>query len=151
MNIATAFGFSIPGTPEHVADARCQLAEFLAEAGMPADVVDSAVLAGCELITNAVLHSASGLAGGKVTVHAVVAPFGWGQVDVCDQGPIPSGEQRSPFQIQASGRSETGLGLFLVTGLSFETGAYDDPDGHVAWFRIGWSSPPLVNGGDRRP
>jgi serine/threonine-protein kinase RsbW len=142
VSIATAFGFQVPGTPEHVAEARHQLAAFLTDAGVPGDVVDNAVLAGCELVTNAVLHSASGLAGGKVAVHAVVAPYLWAQVDVCDDGPIPPDQERSTFQIHATGRSESGLGLFLVTGLSVETGAYDGPDGHVAWFRLSWQPAP---------
>jgi anti-sigma regulatory factor (Ser/Thr protein kinase) len=138
--INSACGFSIPGTPEFVKKARNELAAFLTSAGLPDPVVDDAVTAGCELVTNAVMHSASGLVGGEVSVHAVVAPYSWAQVDVSDQGPIASGSQRSPHQ-QVSRGAEGGLGRFIVAGLSAELGDYTAADGrHVTWFRITWST-----------
>jgi anti-sigma regulatory factor (Ser/Thr protein kinase) len=135
---ANAHGFSIPGTPEHVKDARDQLAGFLTRAGLPGVLVEDAVLAGCELITNAVLHSASGLAGGNVIVHVTIGDYGWVQVDVIDQGLIPATGVRSPHQRISRG-AEGGLGRFIVAGLSGELGDYTADDGqHVAWFRITW-------------
>lgn len=136
MTPANAFGFSIPGAPEFVQKARDELAGFLTTAGLPREVVDDAVLAGSELVTNALIHSASGLAGGEVTVHAVVDPYGWAQVDVSDQGPVPAGA--TPEQHIARG-AEGGLGLLLTAGVSSEIGDYTAPDGHhVTWFRLTW-------------
>lgn len=138
--INSACGFSIPGTPEFVKKARDELAAFLSSAGLPDPVVDDAVTAGCELVTNAVMHSASGLVGGEVAVHAVVGPYGWAQVDVSDQGPIPDGRARSAHQRVSRG-AEGGLGRFIVAGLSGELGDYTAGDGrHVAWFRIAWAT-----------
>lgn len=147
MITASAVGFTIPGTPQHVGQARHRLAGFLTEAGAASAVVDDVLVAGSELITNAVLHSASGLPGGLVTIHAEIDTDGWAQVDVCDQGPIPPGATLSPFQIQAASGREGGLGLDVAAGLSSDlrefTGAGGD---HITWFRI-----PLARPADKRP
>jgi ribosomal protein S27AE len=86
--------------------------------GSPA--ADDAALLTSELVTNAVLHSASGLPGGTVTV-SVRAENGSVRVDVIDQGQVP------PRMAAPGG---LGKGLAIVSQLADVFGA-DGPD---RWF-----------------
>ena len=72
------------GRPESVSAARAWVAGFLP--GSPA--ADDAALLTSELVTNAVLYSASRLPGGLVTV-SVRTGNGSVRVDVIDQGDVP--------------------------------------------------------------
>ena len=77
---------SFAGRPESVGAARSWVAGFLP--GSPA--ADDAALMTSELVTNAVMYSASGLPGGAFTV-SVRAGDGSVRVDVTDQGEAPRG------------------------------------------------------------
>ena len=107
---------SFPGLPESVGAARSWVAGFLP--GSPA--ADDAALMTSELVTNAVVHSASGLPGGTFTV-SVRAGDGSVRVDVTDQGEAP----RRP-----SAHAGLGRGLFIVSQLADVFGA----DGADRWF-----------------
>ena len=106
------------GLPESVSAARAWVAGFVS--GSPA--ADDAVLLTSELVTNVILHSASCLPGGQVTV-SVRAMDDVVRVDVVDQGVVP------PDLITPRG---LGQGLVLVAALADVFGA----DGCDRWFAI---------------
>ena len=106
------------GLPESVAVARAWVAGFLP--GSPA--ADDAALLTSELVTNAILHSASRLPRGQVTV-SVRAMGDMVRVDVVDQGAVP------PCLAAPRG---LGQGLVLVAALADVFGA----DGCDRWFAL---------------
>ncbi len=106
------------GRPESVSAARGWVAGFLP--GSPA--ADDAALLTSELVTNAVLYSASRLPGGIVTV-SVRTGNGSVRVDVIDQGDVP------PCLAAPRG---LGAGLAIVGELADVFGA-DGPD---RWFSL---------------
>ena len=106
------------GLPESVAAARAWVSSSVP--GLPA--ADDVALMTSELMTNAVLHSASRLPGGQVTV-SVRTCDGTVRVDVVDQGAVP------PDLTALRG---LGLGLPLVAELADVFGA-DGPD---RWFAL---------------
>jgi anti-sigma regulatory factor (Ser/Thr protein kinase) len=95
---------AFPGCPESVSAARSWVAGFLP--GSPA--AHDAALMTSELVTNAILYSASRLPGGRVTV-AVRTGDGSVRVDVIDQGAAPAG---------VAAPSGLGAGLPLVGQLA---------------------------------
>ena len=109
---------TLPGLPESAAATRALMAKCLA--GSPA--AEDAVLCVDELFANAVLHSASGLPGGEVTV-VVSTSDGTARVDVIDDGPLPPGAYPSPG---------LGMGTTIVSQLADVFGA-DGPD---RWFTV---------------
>jgi serine/threonine-protein kinase RsbW len=109
---------SFPGRPESVSAARSWVAGFFP---VPAASADAALMTS-ELVTNAILHSASGLPGGRVTVGVGTAG-GSLRVDVIDQGEI------APRMTAARG---LGQGLALVAALADASGA----DGRDRWFAL---------------
>jgi hypothetical protein len=110
---------TLPGLPKSASAAR----EFTAKclAGSPA--AGDAVLCVGELFANAVLHSASGLPGGEVTVMVSTAADGTARVDVIDEGPLPPG---------ACASHGLGQGVLIVSQLADAFGA----DGADRWFTV---------------
>jgi hypothetical protein len=106
------------GRPESVRAARCWIAGFFA--GSPA-APDAALMAS-ELVTNAIVHSASGLPGGSVTVM-VAASEETVRVDVIDQGALPT---------SATAPRGLGKGLAIVARLADVFGG----DGSDRWFAL---------------
>jgi anti-sigma regulatory factor (Ser/Thr protein kinase) len=106
------------GIPESVAAARAWVAGFVP--GCPA--ADDIALMTSELVTNAILHSASCLPGGQVTV-SVRAGDDMVRVDVVDQGDLPPRSRQCPG---------IGQGLALVAALADVFGA----DGTDRWFAL---------------
>ncbi len=106
------------GLPESVSAARTWVAGFVP--GSPA--AGDAALMTSELFTNAILHSASRLPGGRVTV-SVRTGEDTVRVDVVDQGELPPCFARCPG---------LGQGLALVVALADVFGA-DGPD---RWFAL---------------
>jgi hypothetical protein len=106
------------GHPGSVGAARAWVTGFVP--GSPA--ADDIALLTSELITNAILHSASRLPGGQVTV-SVRAADGMVRVDVTDQGELPPRFPRN---------RGLGQGLALVAALADVFGA-DGPD---RWFAV---------------
>ncbi len=110
-----------------MARARAFVAETL---GADHPCRDVAVLLCSELVTNAVLHSDSCQAGGKVTV-AVTDLTASVQVKVIDEGsassiPVVKGEVYVA----------EGHGLFLVESLAEEWGYESGDGGTTVWFRV---------------
>ncbi len=109
---------SFPGCPESAGAARAWVAGFVP--GSPA--ADDVTLMTSELVTNAVLYSASGLPGGTVTV-SVRTGGGSVRVDVIDQGQAPP---------CSAARHGMGMGLGIVRELADSFGA----DGADRWFTL---------------
>jgi anti-sigma regulatory factor (Ser/Thr protein kinase) len=115
---AAAITRSFPGHPESVSAARSWVAGFFP---VPAASADAALMTS-ELVTNAILYSASRLPGGQVTVSVGTDSVSL-RVDVIDQGEIP------PCIAAPHG---LGLGLALVAALADASGA----DGRDRWFAL---------------
>jgi anti-sigma regulatory factor (Ser/Thr protein kinase) len=62
-----------PATPEHVRDARVQVASLAARAGAPTPTLDVVRLAVSEAVSNVVMHGYRGRSAGPVTVTAEAA------------------------------------------------------------------------------
>jgi anti-sigma regulatory factor (Ser/Thr protein kinase) len=118
---------TLPGHPGQVAEAR----RFVRKAtgtGRPAAVADTAELLTSEIVTNAVLHSNSGLDGGSVTV-LVIEIAGGIRVEVADDG----SEQSAPV-VRGDIYASDGHGLFLVQSLADQWGYVRDEAGTTVWF-----------------
>ncbi len=107
---------TLPGRPESAAAARSFAAKCLA--GYPA--ADEAVTALNELVSNAILHSRSGLPGGSLEVRLTVTAASV-LAEVVDEGPLgpPPPVSRDPF-------AERGRGLMLVEALTRAWGSGGD-------------------------
>jgi anti-sigma regulatory factor (Ser/Thr protein kinase) len=124
---AAAGSLTIDALPKNVARARAFVAEVL---GPDHPCADDAVLLCSELVTNAVLHSNSGRAGGTVTV--VVADLTASvQVKVVDEGSASS----IPV-VRADAFAADGHGLFLVENLADQWGYECDDVVTTVWFRL---------------
>ncbi len=106
------------GSPASVSQARAWVTSFL-----PASpAADDVALMTSELVTNAIVHSGSGLPGGEVLV-SVSTGRTWIRVDVFDQGELSASIDAPPG---------LGLGLEIVARLADLFGA-DGPD---RWFSV---------------
>ena len=118
---------TIDALPKNVRRARAFVAEVL---GPDHPCAEVAVLLCSELVTNAVLHSHSGRAGGTVTV--VVADLKASvQVQVIDEGSASS----IPV-VRADNYAADGHGLFLVQNLAEQWGYECDEAATTVWFRV---------------
>jgi serine/threonine-protein kinase RsbW len=126
---ATTFERSYPGTADQVGEVRADLARLVAECPF----TDALILLASELVTNAVLHSRSGLPGGTLTVRVEVHPGDYAWLEVQDQGGPWGGR---PLD------DEHGRGLELVAALAGEGNWLiadgDAPGTRVALVRLGW-------------
>lgn len=122
-----AGSLTLPGLTRNVAEARAFIAQTL---GVQHSCCDVAVLLCSELVTNAVLHTASGQPGGTVTI-VVLRLSDAVRVEVIDHGsasstPVVKGEVLAP----------DGHGLFLVDQLADSWGYVLDQVGTTVWFRL---------------
>ncbi|MFC3982826.1 ATP-binding protein [Streptosporangium jomthongense] len=117
------------GVPEQVPAARVWALGCL-PAGCPR-AVDVALVTS-ELVTNAVLHSLSGVPGGAFTVQVEVTAAAV-EVSVIDQGPRPVPARRE------AGASGWGL-ADIVACLADAYEATLTPAGRVAWCRLDWAA-----------
>lgn len=124
---ATHGRLTIDGQPKNVAKARAFVAKVL---GPDHPCQDVAVLLCSELVTNAVLHSASGQRGGTVTV-VVTDQVESVQVEVVDEG-----SARSIPVVKAEVYAAEGHGLFLVESLADQWGYESEDEGTTVWFRL---------------
>lgn len=95
-------------------------------------MADDALVCVSELATNAVLHSASGLAGGKFTVRGKVSPGDYFWIEVEDQGGPWTSAARDP---------DRGHGLDILRSLADDWGIEGDKNGRTVWARFDWPSP----------
>ena len=119
---------TIPGRPEHVREARGFVAKALGELHPS---LENAVLLTSELVTNAVMHSASRSSGGTVTVQ-VRESAGGVRIEVADAG----SDLSSPV-VRGDVYASDGHGLFLVQTLSDQWGYLRDDEGTRVWFWLG--------------
>lgn len=112
--------------------ARHWVAAFLS--GVPEDLRQTATLLTSELVTNAVLHTAT-----DVTVTAEVAP-GSVRVEVAD------GSTELPTIKDYGADAATGRGLTVLDSLADQWGTRIDDLGKVVWFELG--APPGVGRGE---
>lgn len=122
-----------PGLPSQIAYARRFVARQLGQS----PELTTATLLTSELATNAITHSASGLATGKFEVCVHQAP-GWARVEVRDLGNVteaPQPQHRDPYDT-----AEHGRGLDLVEALASKWGTEPRGDGmgRKVWFEIVW-------------
>ncbi|WP_179271434.1 ATP-binding protein [Actinomadura meyerae] len=119
---------TLPGVRRSVGAAR----NFVRDAadGLPA--VDDLVLVVSELVANAITHTASGLAGGQVTV-VLTAGGGLVRLEVADDG---AGGDRPHVRDSAPrvrDEAETGRGMRIVAALSARWGFRADGPRTVVW------------------
>jgi anti-sigma regulatory factor (Ser/Thr protein kinase) len=117
-----------PGRPEQIRTARRFLAAALA--AWP-DTQAAAQLLVSEVVTNAIVHSASGDEGGSVEVryglddHEVL-------VEVLDAG----GATHPSRHGYPEAGAVSGRGLALVDALASSWGVHEHQTGRVVWFRL---------------
>lgn len=119
---------TIEGHPKQVATARAFVARTLG-ASHPKVDSDAATLLTSEIVTNAIMHTKSGVSGGTVTIVVFAVPRGV-LVEVIDDGaagvPIVKGDLYAA----------EGHGLFLVQQLAAQWGYLRDPAGTTVWFHL---------------
>jgi anti-sigma regulatory factor (Ser/Thr protein kinase) len=119
---------TIEGHPSQVAAARAFVARTLDSAHQKVDS-DAATLLTSEIVTNAILHTKSGVDGGAVTIVIIGVPHGV-LVEIIDDGsagvPIVKGDLYAA----------EGHGLFLVQQLATQWGYLRDPAGTTVWFHL---------------
>jgi anti-sigma regulatory factor (Ser/Thr protein kinase) len=121
---------TVPGRPEQVGRAREFVAGLAGPSGCGGGAADTAALLTSELVTNAMLHTNSGTAGGTVTVVVVDVPDGL-MVEVIDDG----SPDRGP-EVQGDRYASHGHGLFLVEQLAARWGYLRDAAGTTVWFQL---------------
>lgn len=136
---ATVLGsLTFEGSPKQVAAARAFVARTLSASHLKVDS-DAATLLTSEIVTNAIMHTKSGVPGGTVTIVVFAVPRGV-LVEVIDEGaagvPIVKGDL---FAAE-------GHGLFLVQQLAAQWGYLRDPAGTTVWFHL-----PSADGPDATP
>jgi anti-sigma regulatory factor (Ser/Thr protein kinase) len=121
---------TIPGRAEEVSAVRAFITRTLSAAGRGQRIdSDAATLLTSELVTNAILHTASGAAGGSVTIVIVGVPDGV-LIEVIDDG--------SPGMpvVKSDVFAADGHGLYLVQQLAAQWGYLRDPAGTTVWFHL---------------
>jgi anti-sigma regulatory factor (Ser/Thr protein kinase) len=121
---------TIPGRPGLVREARAFVARTLSSHQLNADAdADAATLLTSEVVTNAILHSRSGIDGGTVTIVIIRVPHGV-LIEVIDDGsadtPIVKGDLYAA----------EGHGLYLVQHLAAQWGYLRDPASTTVWFHL---------------
>ena len=137
---ATVLGsLTIPGHPEQVSAARAFVARTLS-AHRPGTDADTATLLTSEIVTNAIVHTKSGVEGGTVTIVVIGIPRGV-LVEIID-----SGSAGSPV-VKGDLYATDGHGLFLVQNLAAQWGYLREPAGTTVWFHLPASYEPRASGG----
>jgi anti-sigma regulatory factor (Ser/Thr protein kinase) len=121
---------TIPGRPEEVSGARAFVERTLSAVGKtPAVDTDAATLLTSELVTNAILHTASGAPGGTVTIVVVDVADGV-LIEVIDDGSAGTPVVKDDLL------TDDGHGLYLVQQLTAQWGYRRDPAGTTVWFHL---------------
>jgi anti-sigma regulatory factor (Ser/Thr protein kinase) len=124
--------------PAAAAQARLQLRAAICGWDIPVDP-DVAVLLTCELVTNAIKHTASEAIGVVITCSGEQL-----RVEVHDTCCL------LPVMVDAPADAETGRGLMLVSSLSTEWGTYRTPAGKAVYFTLAFE-PDLGGSAERGP
>jgi anti-sigma regulatory factor (Ser/Thr protein kinase) len=114
----------LPNDARSVKVARDTVASTLAVMGWPEHAIDRARVVASELVTNAVLHTASSV---ELTVRVDDECF----IEVSDDAPaeLPQLAERGELR-------PGGMGLYLVEALASEWGVERDPGRKVVWARM---------------
>ncbi|MFJ8888737.1 ATP-binding protein [Streptomyces sp. NPDC102402] len=125
---ALRYCFALPAHPESVAGARRLTRARLADWEVSGDAHDAAVLIVSELVTNAVVHTAS-----TRVVSELRCEDGRLRIAVQDQGYQGDGPRMS---LDAQG--EHGRGLLLVDAMSAAWGSHDagNHSGRIVWAEL---------------
>jgi serine/threonine-protein kinase RsbW len=118
----------LPGTPHAASTARQLALQLLGPAHPAADTVTLLI---SELVSNAILHSRSGLPGGTLTLALCPGAAGV-LIQVCDAG----GPSEPCLSAVPADGAEHGYGLLLVDALADSWGTLSSPDGRVTWCRV---------------
>jgi hypothetical protein len=113
-----------PGSTEHISAVRASLRPVVR--GCP--IADDVILCASELAANAVLHSHSGMPGGKFIVRAKVRAGDYAWIEVEDNG----GRWTCPVP---------GRGLDIVRALASVWGIDGDYRSRCIWARFDWPHP----------
>ena len=124
---------TVPGRPEHVRDARLFVARLIGDGHAQAD---AALLLTSELVTNAVVHSMSGLPGGTVELIVAIRNASL-LISVADDG-----SDAGPPKVGNDPGGEAGNGLLLVESLADDWGYGSRAGRTVVWFRLGTPNKP---------
>lgn len=116
-----------------VREARHAVRDAVTESG-PSELVDAALLATSELVTNAVVHAGTPVGLRITTEDAAV------RVEVRDASP------HLPVRRSRTHTAGTGRGLIIVDDQADRWGAVRVGDGKVVWFEIGQLSRPTPRG-----
>ncbi|MBQ1161532.1 ATP-binding protein [Streptomyces sp. A73] len=133
-----AWRFTAPTTASSVPRLRHAVRDLLERqpAGVPAEVLQGALLILSELVTNAVQHAA--LLSPEIAVE-VALDGGWLRVAVEDSHPYrPKALEAEPFREHTGGR-----GLLLVKTLTFEAGGVCDVEQTSTGGKVVWAALPL--------
>ncbi len=128
---------TIPGRPAQVSAARAFVTRIMAATGKGRAIdCDAATLLTSELVTNAILHTASGAADGTVTIVVIDVPDGV-LIEVIDDGSADMPVVKSELL------STDGHGLYLVQQMTAQWGYLRDPAGTTVWFHLAAGPVPL--------
>jgi anti-sigma regulatory factor (Ser/Thr protein kinase) len=119
---------TIPGRPGLVREARAFVARTLSSHRLNADA-EAATLMTSEVVTNAILHSRSGIDGGTVTIVVIRVPHGV-LIEVIDDGSVDT-----PI-VKGDLYAAEGHGLYLVQHLAAQWGYLRDPASTTVWFHL---------------
>jgi anti-sigma regulatory factor (Ser/Thr protein kinase) len=120
-----------PGRAFEVGEVRRWVSALLPDCGPREDVA----LLATETCTNAVVHTRSGLPGGRFSVHVEWSPE-LARVVVGDQGSL-----KVPGVVASAGTAgaaESGRGLLMVDEIADDWGTACYPDGRCTWFDVRW-------------
>jgi anti-sigma regulatory factor (Ser/Thr protein kinase) len=127
---ATILGsLTVPGERQEVSRARGFVTRTLAGAGLPEVDSDAATLLTSELVTNAILHTASGRPGGTVSVVILGLPGG-ALIEVAD-----GGSAGMPV-VKGDALAGEGQGHYLVQQMASQWGYRRDQAGTTVWFYL---------------
>jgi anti-sigma regulatory factor (Ser/Thr protein kinase) len=125
-----------PAIPEHVRDARHEVAELARRAGVDEDAVQSVQLAVSEAVSNAILHGYRDGVSGEITLMALAEDHRL-EVSVRDRG--------CGMSPHVDGRG-AGLGLPLIAELSDSVAVRPSADGHGTEVHMTFRLPAAVAG-----
>jgi anti-sigma regulatory factor (Ser/Thr protein kinase) len=121
---------TIPGQPAEVSAARAFVTRTMAATGKGRTIdSDAATLLTSELVTNAILHTASGADGGTVTIVVMDVADGV-LVEVIDDGSAGMPVVKSDLL------ATDGHGLYLVQQLTAQWGYLRDQASTTVWFHL---------------
>ncbi|MFJ4965232.1 Histidine kinase-, DNA gyrase B-, and HSP90-like ATPase [Streptomyces sp. ADI96-02] len=125
---ALRYCFALPAHPESVAGARQLTRARLRTWKLDGDTCEAALLVVSELVTNAIVHTAS-----TRVVCELRHLAGRLRIAVQDQGHQPGGPR-----MRSAGDDEHGRGLLLVDALSGAWGSRDasDASGRIVWAEL---------------